>query len=47
MSYIDAGIPNEKVLIIVLIIKTFDEGKENNFSRINYVKNKVSKNTKH
>ena len=47
MSHIDAGIPNEKVLIIVLLIKTFDEEKENNFSRINYVKNKVSQNTKH
>ena len=46
MSHIYTGIPNEKVLIIVLIIKTFDEGKENNFSRINYVKKKVSQNIK-
>ena len=43
MSYIDAGIPNEKVLIIVLLIKTFDEEKENNFSKINYVKKSVPK----
>ena len=28
MSYIDAGIPNEKVLIIVLLIKIFDEEKK-------------------
>ena len=28
MSYIDAGTPNEKVLIIVLLIKIFDEEKK-------------------
>ena len=43
MSYIDAGIPNEKVLIIVLLIKIFDEEKKSNFPKINYVKKSVPK----
>ena len=45
MSYIDAGIPNEKVLIIVLLIKIFDEEKKIISPRLIMLK-KVSQNTK-
>ena len=43
MSYVDAGILNEKILIIVLIIKNSSEELENNSAKINYVKKSVPK----
>ena len=43
MSYIEAGILNENILIIVLLIKTSEKEKENKFSNINYVKKSIPK----
>ena len=37
MSYIDFEISNQKIFIIVLLIKTTEDNK-NNFSKINYFK---------
>ena len=43
LNYIDAGISNEKILVIVLHIKTSEYENENKFLNINYVEKSIPK----